>query len=132
MREQKRKGNRGASVVAAVLLMALAVGVLVLLAVGLLLSCVVLKGGAGLGVLYAGALAALFLAALAGGSFACVRLKSMPLVWSVCVAAGLSLLCLAAGFLTYGSADAGVAVQRVCAAMAGGVAAGILSALIRK
>ena len=131
MQEQKRKWSISASALAAVLLMALAVGLLVLLAMGLLFSALVVRGTAGAGMLNGGAVAALFFASLLGGLFACRRLKMMPLVWGLCVGALLVLVCLAAGALTFGAAP-GAVLARGAAALLGGGAAGVLSAMVRK
>lgn len=132
MQEQKRKWSISASALAAVLLMALAVGLLVLLAMGLLFSALVVRGTAGAGMLNGGAVAALFFASLLGGLFACRRLKMMPLVWGLCVGVLLVLVCLAAGALTYGAAAPGAVLARGAAALLGGGAAGVLSAMVRK
>ena len=113
------------------LLMALAVGVLVLLVMGLLASCLVLKG-AGIRIIELAIPVGLFLASLLGGVFACAKLKRAPLLWGVCVAAELSLVCILVGMLTYGGADMATIIQRCCVTLAGGVAAGVLAALTGK
>ena len=132
MGEQKRKMSIQPSVTVAVLLMALAVGLIVLMAMGLLLSALVVRGAAGLGVMNGGALAALFLASLIGGVFACRKLRTMPLIWGLCVGAEISLTCVAAGALAYGGVIPAAMLARVAAALIGGVAAGVLSAVLKK
>lgn len=132
MPEQKRKLAVEPGVLAAVLLMALAVSLLVLLGIGLLVSAMVVRGWAGTDALGWMALGALFVAALTGGVFACRKLRTMPLVWGVCVGGALALVCLAAGVLSYGAGNAGGIGQRTAAALLGGALAGVLSALRRR
>lgn len=132
MPEKKRKLTVEPGTLAAVVLMALAVGLLVLLAVGLLMSAMVVRGWASAGMLGWTALGALFLAALMGGSFACRKVRAMPLALGLGVGGALSVVCLAAGILSYGVGDARAMAQRAGAALLGGALAGVLSALRRK
>ena len=83
MSEQKRRSLPKPSVLAAVLLMGLAVGILVLLGVGLLMSSLVIRGSVGMEQIRKGVPVALFLASLAGGLFAAKKLEGMPLVLSL-------------------------------------------------
>lgn len=131
MQEQRRKTNVSGGVVAAVLLMSLAIGVIVVLGVGLLLSGLVLNG-AGIQIIEYGVPAGLFLGALLGGVFACAKLKRAPLLWGVCVGAALTLVCCLAAVAVYDAANWMTLLRRGAAALAGGAAAGVLSALTRK
>lgn len=132
MTERKRKIAAEPGTVAAVLLMALAVALLVLLGIGLLMSAMVVRGWAKTEVLGWTAPAALFVAALIGGAFACRKLHTMPLVWGVSVGGALALVCLAAGTLSYGAGDAKAMALRIAAPLLGGALAGVLRAVRRK
>lgn len=132
MSEQRRRTAPKPGVLAAVLLMGLAVGLLVMLAVGLLAAALVVRGSLGMGQLAWAVLAALFLAALAGGLFASRKLEGMPLVWSLCVALEIAAVILICSGAANGAIAWGAAAVRVLSAVLGGVAAGVLSALRKK
>ena len=132
MTERKRKIAAEPGALAVVLLMALAVALLVLLGIGLLMSAMVVRGWAKTEVLGWTALAALFVAALVGGAFACRKLRTMPLVWGVSVGGALAVVCLAAGMLSYGAVDARAMALRIAAPLLGGALAGVLRATRRK
>lgn len=132
MREGKKRGQLNLSTGVAVVLMGLAVAAVVMMALGLLGALLTVKGVLKLGTLNGLANAALFLAALLGGGFAAGKMKRQPLLWSVAVAVLLVAVCLLSGVLAYGVTDAGVMLQRGCAGLLGGGAAGILRAMRRK
>lgn len=132
MSEQRKKSAPKPGVLAAVLLMGLAVGLLVLLAVGLLAASMVVRGVLGTEQLGMFVIAALFLAALAGGLFAARKLEGMPLVWGICIAAEIAVVTLLSGCIVYGVMPLGAAALRTLAALLGGAAAGVLSALRKK
>lgn len=136
MTAQKRKvsgkTSGSAANVAAVLLMGLAAGMMVLLGAGLLISALVVRGSAGLESMGWVALVSMFLAALVGGWFAARKMHKMPLVWSLCTAAEIVVTTLVIAALTCGISSPRAAVLRLCAALLGGAAAGVLSALRKK
>ena len=132
MSEQKRRAMPKPGVLAAVLLMGLAVGILVLLGVGLLMSSLVIRGSVGVEQIRKGVPVALFLASLTGGLFAARKLEGMPLVWGLCQGAVIVGVTLLSGCLAYGLMPLGACVGRVVAALLGGAAAGILSAIRKK
>ena len=134
--QQKKKGSGktpgSAANVVAILLMGLAAGMMVLLGAGLLISALVVRGSAGMESMGWVALVSMFLAALAGGWFVARKMHKMPLVWSLCAAAEIVVTTLAIGALTYGISSPRAAILRLCAALAGGAAAGVLSAARKK
>lgn len=132
MREGKKRGQLNLSTGLAVVLMGLAVSAVVLLALGLLGSLLTVKGVLKLGSLNRLANVSLFLAALLGGWFAARKMKRQPLLWSIAVAVLLVAVCLLSGVLAYGVTDAMILLQRSCAGLLGGAAAGILRAMRRK
>lgn len=134
MSEQRKKAGGGhrPGVLTAVLLMGLAVGLLVLLAAGFLSAALVVRGGMELSRLGWAGLIALFLAALVAGLFTARRLEGMPLVWGLCVGAELAVVILVSGWAAYGNLELGTAAARIAAALLGGAAAGILTALGKK
>ena len=132
MAERKRKIAAQPGTMTAVLLMALAVGLMVLLGVGLLMSAMVVRGWAKAEVLDWTALAALFLASLVGGDFACRKLRTMPLIWGVSVGGALALVCLAAGTLSYETGDVRAMALRIVVPLLGGALAGVMHAVRRK
>lgn len=133
MTAQKKKVPGGtATNLTAILLMGLAVGMLVLLGIGLLMSALVVRGAAGLDGMGRWVLAAMFLSALAGGWFVARKMHTMPLIWSLCAGAEIAVTCLLIGAVTYGISSPMAAVSRVAASLLGGAAAGFLSALRKK
>ena len=132
MSEQKRRSLPKPSVLAAVLLMGLAVGILVLLGVGLLMSSLVIRGSVGMEQIRKGVPVALFLASLAGGLFAAKKLEGMPLVWGLCQGAVIVGVTLLGGCVSYGMLPLGACAGRVVASLLGGAAAGILAAIRKK
>lgn len=132
MSEQKRRSLPKPGVLAAVLLMGLAVGLLVLLGVGLLMSSLVVRGSVGVDQIRKGVPVALFLASLAGGLFVARKLEGMPLVWGICAAAEIMVVTLLGGCVVYGIMPLGAMAGRFGAALLGGAVAGVLCALRKK
>lgn len=132
MSEQKRRSLPKPGVLAAVLLMGLAVGLLVVLGVGLLMSSLVIRGSVGIDQIRKGVPVALFLAALAGGLFVARKLEVMPLIWGLCAGVEIVAVMLLSGWVAYGPMPLGNCVGRVLASLLGGAAAGILSAIRKK
>lgn len=130
--QKKRAAGGTAANIAAILLMGLAAGMLVLLGVGLLMSALVVRGAAGLDGMGKAALIAMFLASLAGGWFVNRKMHTMPLVWGLCTGAEIAGVCLLIGAVCYGISSPMTAVSRVIAALLGGAAAGVLSAARKK
>lgn len=132
MSEQKRRSLPKPGVLAAVLLMGLAVGILVLLGVGLLMSSLVIRGSVGMDQIRKGVPVALFLASLAGGLFAAKKLEGMPLFWGLCQGVVIVGVTLLGGCVAYGMLPLGACAGRVVASLLGGAAAGILAAIRKK
>ena len=132
MQEGKKRVQLSLSTGLAVVLMGLAVAAVVLLALGLLGAVLTVKGVLKPDSLNRLANVSLFLAALLGGGFAARKMKRQPLLWTAAVAVLLVAVCLLSGVLAYGVSDASVLIQRSCAGLLGGLAAGMLRALRRK
>lgn len=132
MKEERRSVKERAGAAAAVVLVGLAVGLLVLLLAGLLVSALTVQGVMSLDNLVRGSLVSLFLAALAGGLVTAWRMRRMRLAWSMCAGAALAAVCLLAGLLCYGGGTGAAVLSRTAAALLGAAVGGVLAAARKK
>lgn len=129
MLEQKKNG-RGVQVVLTGALCACVVCATILL-VGAAGSLGVVRGWIRTEQMQYAALAGMWLGALLGGVFLCVRTKGIPLLCGAVVGGVEVLICLTVGFLTCGAPTGMGVIVRGLTGLAGGILGGILCAMMR-